>query len=198
MSGSLLPILKTNFDILPMTDVTQEVKVNARSQVSYFREMYPARAPRANAIKNDEELRLLTRDEGLDYFDISLGARAKKGSIPTTYPTENPYLWVIGKEAMPAAIETLEIGLQLESKIIKHTNLTGGADAHCGGEVWFIDDKTIVISGSSGRYGPDRNDGQKLADAAEVFKEQGYTVAHLGMDETGCPATLLVGEPQWI
>lgn len=183
---------------LPITYMTQEVKANVRSKISDFREKYPALPPRSHAIKNNDELRLLTPNEGLECFDVNLGATAKKGSLPTTYPTENPYLWVIGKEAIPAAIETLAIGQQLKSKIIKHTNLTGGANAHCGGEVWFIDDKTIVISGSSGRYGPDAHDGQKLAAAAEVFKEQGYKVAHLGMDETGRPAMLLVGEPQWI
>ena len=180
-----------------MTNLIQE-EVELQSRIDYFRETYPARPPRLSAIKNNDELRQLTSDEGLEEFDINLGARAIKGELPVSYPTRNPYLWVIGKERVPAILEAAEIGKSLESKIVKHTNLTGGDDAHCGGEVWFIEDRKIIISGSSGRYGPDINDGEKLVSAAHVFKEQGYEVASLGMDESGRPSILLVGDPEWM
>jgi len=184
-------------NICLMTNSIQE-KEEVQSRIDHFRKIYPARPPRPNAIKNKDELRQLTSDEGLEEFDINLGAKAVKGELPVSHPTQNPYLWVIGMERVPAILEAAEIGKSLESKIVKHTNLTGGEDAHCGGEVWFIEDRKIIISGSSGRYGPDRNDGEKLANAAHVFKEQGYEVAHLGMDESGFPSILLVGDPEWM
>lgn len=166
--------------------------------LSAFREIYPLRGPRQNAIRNDEELRQLTPEEGLDEFDLALGTRAEKSALPQAVPRGNTYLWAIGKETIPAALETIAIGKQLASGVIKHTNLTGGQPAHCGGEAWFIDDHTVIIGGSSGRYGPDLGDVKQLQDAGLIFKEMGYRVAVLGMDETGYMATLLVGDPEWL
>ncbi|RQT22667.1 hypothetical protein [Burkholderia contaminans] len=168
------------------------------SKLDGFRVTYPLRPPRAEAIRNQDEVRQLTPEEGLEEFDRLLGAKAEKSDLPRATPRGNTYLWVIGQNSIPAALETVEVGQRLASGVIKHTNLTGGQPAHCGGEVWFINDDDLVISGSSGRYGPDTGDVQQLLDAALVFKEQGYRVATLGMDETGFMATLLVGEPQWL
>jgi hypothetical protein len=179
-----------------MEKLIEKMEINSQSCIDYFREKYPAQPPRLRAIKNNDELRKLNLEEGVEEFDICLGAKAKKGDLPVSHPTNNPYLWVIGKGNIPAILEASEIGKILESKVVKHTNLTGGKDAHCGGEVWFLEDDKIIISGSSGRYGPDN--GEKLVDAARVFKEQGYQVAHLGMDESGFPSVLLVGDPEWI
>lgn len=168
------------------------------SKIDGFREAYPLRAPRANVIRNEDEVRQLKQEDGLEEFDRLLGAKAEKSALPHATPRGNTYLWVIGQNSIPAALETIEIGQRLASGKIKHTNLTGGLPAHCGGEVWFINDDAVVIGGSSGRYGPDHGDLQQLLDAALVFKEQGYRVAALGMDETGQMATLLVGDPQWL
>jgi hypothetical protein len=171
---------------------------NVSSQLDGFRASYPLRAPRAHVIQNQDEVRQLTQEEGLEEFDRLLGAKAKKSALPQASPRGNTYLWVIGETSIPAALETIEIGQQLASGVIKHTNLTGGLPAHCGGEAWFVYDDAVVIGGSSGRYGPEAGDLQQLVDAALVFKEQGYRVAALGMDETGYMATLLVGDPQWL
>jgi hypothetical protein len=156
------------------------------------------RSPRAGTVRHEDELRQITPEEGLEEFDLTLGLKAEKSSLPHAAPRGNTYLWVLGKETIPAALEAAEIGRSLHTGIVKHTNLTGGAEAHCGGEAWFIEDATVIIGGSSGRYGPNRFDDQQLIDAGLVFKEQGYRVAVLGMDETGFPAVLLVGEPQWL
>lgn len=170
----------------------------ARRKSETFRENYPLRGPREGTVRNTDELRQLTVEEGLKEFDLYLGAKAEKSDLPYAEPRGNTYLWVIAKNSIPAALESGEIGQQLTSGVIKHTNLTGGAAAHCGGEAWFVRDNAIIVGGSSGRYGPNRFDSQQLIDAALVFKEQGYDVAVLGMDETGFPATLLVGEPEWL
>lgn len=186
----------------------QEVKTTASetssqestglAALAFFRTKYPLRPPRAEAIRHSDELRQIAPEEGLEEFNLTLGTRAEKSPLPHSTPRGNTYLWVIGKNSIPAALETAEIGKSLHTGIIKHTNLTGGAEAHCGGEVWFIEEGVVVLGGSSGRYGPGHFDEQQIIDAGRVFKEQGYRVAVLGMDETGYPATLLVGEPQWL
>jgi hypothetical protein len=168
------------------------------SKLDEFRTAYPLRPPRAHVIRNQDEIRQLTQEEGLEEFDRLLGAKAEKSTLPRATPRGNTYLWVIDQNSIPAALETVEVGQQLASGVIKHTNLTGGQSAHCGGEVWFINEDDLLIGGSSGRYGPDTGDVQQLLEAALVFKEQGYRVAALGMDETGFMATLLVGDPQWL
>lgn len=109
----------------------------------------------------------------------------------------NVYLWAIAKDDVPYALEKCAYGATLQTGVIKHTNLTGGADAHCGGEIWFVDSNSILIGGSSGRYGPDTE--EQLTDAALAFSAGGYRVASLGFDDdTGFPSTVLVGEPQWM
>ena len=168
------------------------------TKLDTFRGLYPLRGPREGTVRNEDELRQLTADEGLQEFDLPLGPKAAKSALPHAEPRGNTYLWVIAKDNIPAALEAAEIGQRLQTGVIKHTNLTGGVAAHCGGEAWFLGDTSVIIGGSSGRYGPDRFDSQQLIDAAQVFKEQGYDVAVMGMDETGFPATLLVGEPQWL
>jgi hypothetical protein len=181
-----------------MEQQAQAPEKSVTSELEAFRAAYPLRGPRAHVIRNDDEVRQLTEEEGLEEFDRSLGAKAQKSDPPRAAPRGNTYLWVIGQESIPAALETIAVGQELKSGVIKHTNLTGGLPAHCGGEVWFLSDDDVVIGGSSGRYGPDTGDIQQLNDAALVFKEQGYRVAALGMDETGFMATLLVGDPQWL
>ncbi len=184
--------------------MAQEVKttaLEASSQLSalaIFRTTYPLMPPRAGTVHHADELRQITAEDGLEEFNLTLGSRAEKSLLPHSAPRGNTYLWVIGKDAIPAALETAKSGESLHTGTIKHTNITGGAEAHCGGEVWFIEKDTVVLGGSSGRYGPDLFDEQQIFEAGRVFKEQGYRVAVLGMDETGFPATLLVGEPQWL
>lgn len=161
-----------------------------------FRGLYPARAPAADKIKNADEKVLIPELNGLQFFAMPIDD-IRESSPPRVYGSRgNTYLWVIGKENVPIALESLDFGRSLETGVIKHTNLTGGADAHSGGELWFISHNQVVISGSSGRYGPKTE--QELTDAVESFKAEGFQVASLGFDdETGYPSTVLVGELKW-
>lgn len=173
-------------------------EIAALGALGLFRTTYPLRPPREGTVRHTDELRQISPEEGLEEFNLILGLKAEKSPPPRSTPRGNTYLWVIGKDTILAALESAKIGKSLHTGIIKHTNLTGGADAHCGGEVWFVEESALVLGGSSGRYGPACFDEQQIIDAGRVFKEQGYRVAVLGMDETGFPATLLVGEPQWL
>ncbi|WP_237478685.1 hypothetical protein [Lichenibacterium dinghuense] len=98
-------------------------------------------------------------------------------------PAKGRRLWVILPDTAPYAPEICAFAeaLGLAGNAIKHTNLTGGADAHCGGELWFLGERTILINGNSGRYGPDRED--ELVGAAQALKDRGYDVAYIPYDE---------------
>jgi len=162
-----------------------------------FREKYPARSPKQCLIKNDDELQLMPKEKGVHSF----GEHASdmlQSHIPRDFNDRgNIHLWVIAQNDVPFALEQVEWGKGLESGVIKHTNLTGGSDAHCGGELWFIDQESVILGGSSGRYGPQNE--QELKDAVNSFAACNYKVAHMGFDEdTGQPFTVLVGEPQWL
>ena len=161
-----------------------------------FRKFYLAREPDPTKINNDDELKQITCEEGLQLFPRDAGQ--VKYSEPPKFKSANQstYLWVVGTEDNFFALEASSVGASLESKVIKHTNLTGGALAHCGGELWFTSEDKIFINGCSGRYGP--QSGKELEDAAQAFRSEGFKVASAGYnDETGFPFALLVGEPKW-
>jgi hypothetical protein len=76
-------------------------------------------------------------------------------------------------------LEQCDFGKTLETGMIKHTNLTGGAPAYSGGEFVMLGD-IMVVSGSSGRYGPRSAD--EMCDVAQAFSCAGYSVWHMGYD----------------
>lgn len=162
-----------------------------------FRDTYPLRAPAQRCIRNQDELKLLPSTEGRTLFPAGAEAGVHLSDVPRSFSERgNTYLWVVAANDVPFALESVQFGRQLETGKIKHTNLTGGDPAHCGGELWFIEDKKLLLSASSGRYGPQSE--QEMDDVALAFKNEGFEVASLGFDETGYPCTVLVGEPKWI
>ena len=47
------------------------------------------------------------------------------------------YLWVIAATSLPFIAEYADVAKDLKRGNVSHTNLTGGLEAHTGGEVWF-------------------------------------------------------------
>ena len=71
-----------------------------------------------------------------------------------------------------------------ESKMPKHTNLTGGGGAYLGGQMWFASEEALYVSGGSGRYPP--TDRRQLEEAVQVIESFGYEVISFGWNpETG-------------
>ncbi|MGP0173937.1 hypothetical protein ACSVIJ_18955 [Pseudomonas sp. NCHU5208] len=165
-----------------------------------FREIYPLREPKAECIKNEDELVLLPPNErlGLLQFPEDASDDVIISSVPRSHSERGQlYLWVVAANDVPFALESAPFGQGLETGKIKHTNLTGGESAHCGGELWFLAEGRLLLSASSGRYGPKSE--QEMTDVALAFKNEGFEVASLGFDvETGYPCTVLVGEPKWM
>ena len=94
---------------------------------------------------------------------------------------EYTYLWVMDDSGIPYIIEQ-PLPL-LDGFCPKHTNLTGGADAYLGGEIWFSDAVSLFLSGGSGRYPPLHE--TQLNDAVQVFESYGYEVTSLGWNVNG-------------
>lgn len=161
---------------------------------SEYRAKWPARSPDLSRQKYADELQLLT--EGVTEFTKAPVEDAIFGTPPKSWPDaeamKTKYLWVVSPENIPYILENGDIGAQLERESVSHTNLTGGKDAHCGGELWFRDETTFWLCGGSSRYKARCAD--ELEAVAVSFRRMGYEVINMGWDEdTNSAVRLLRG-----
>ncbi len=158
-----------------------------------FCKKYPPNAPR-KAADNESELRLLTEEEGMRYLGHP-PAETTTSASPRLSPDvrQGRHLWVFRETLIPYLLEAAPMASPaLTSGAAKHTNLTGGSPASCGGELWIdpVDAGILYVNGASGRYGPQTP--QQLADAVTVFESRGFNVVSFGWDEdVGKPARIL-------
>jgi hypothetical protein len=166
-----------------------------------YRAMYPTRAMRIPAKNADELIQMQTADGRKDLPEAPLDKRTLIGSAGLPNSRGNApqarHLWVIESAAVPYALEACAWGAGLESGVIKHSNLTGGGVAHSGGEIWFVDERSIIVNANSGRYGAQSEKEFELVVAA--FLDCGYNVASMGfdIDNPTMPNSILIGEPEW-
>jgi hypothetical protein len=180
---------------------TPKSGIRPSDALAAFRTVYAAKAMRRPA-NNADELIQMKREQGMYEMPSPPTAPAefpRHSSLPATSDTaiEARHLWVIRANDVPVALESCAWGKDLESRLIKHSNLTGGAEAHCGGELWFIDRDRVIVSGVSGRYGPDTEG--ELSAVVDALRHCGYYVASLGFDfdNKSVPNTVLIGDPIW-
>lgn len=162
-----------------------------------------ARLPRQDLIKNQGETIQMNAEDGLlEWVD---GTQLLTQSSPPTSPVitaaqmKSRMLWVVRAEDVVYAPENGPFGKTLESKVIKHTNLTGGALAFSGGEVIFLEgESAIAVNGDSGRYGP--RSIEELDDVVTAFARSGYSVWAMGYDlDADRPLPFFPGAmPQWV
>lgn len=132
--------------------------------------------------ETEDQLRKLTPDDGV----LLLTSPPFPDPVPGRPGfAEGRHLWVILPEEVPVLLETAPCVRPppLQSGCAKHTNLTGGGPACCGGELW-VDDVSphlLYVNGKSGRYRP--RSPAELADAMKVFEELGFQVVSAGWDE---------------
>ncbi len=91
-------------------------------------------------------------------------------------PADCKYLWIIDGDGLRVIKETTPNTLA-ERGYVCHTNITGGAEALQGGELWFCTDDLIYLNYKSGRYGAETED-QKQA-VLDYFQQLGFTVIRL-------------------
>jgi len=170
-------------------------------ELAGYRKDYPARDMRRDP-NNQDELILMPHSEGLYELSVppvSITDFPRHSSLPTTEQTapEARHLWVIRPDGVPVALEACQWGKDLESGCIKHSNLTGGGQAHSGGEIWFIGEDRIAINAASGRYGAESAAEFKII--TDAVRRSGYHVASMGfdLDNISIPNTVFIGEPEW-
>lgn len=174
--------------------------LNGASPTDY-RGRFPARLPIASRISHPDEIKELGHEAGVCKLVVAPAEAADLGHPPIRDRGENTnkHIWLVAPLDVRYALEVSEtlpyIGHR--GRCLTHTNLSGGAKAHCGGELWFLDKASIVINGGSGRYPPRGED--ELDAAAHLFLEYGYKTAHMGWEqEVNRPCRYLRGEPQWL
>ena len=169
---------------------------------SEHRTLFSARSPDKTKVTYPDELQQIGSHEGL----LELHFPAPEGIVTGICPTsredafgatsksvKSKYLWVVAIGGVPTALEHPSQGTTLRRGRLTHTNLTGGAEAHTGGELWFHQEDRIVINGGSGRY-PPRN-AEELRSVALALKAAGYMVASMGWDEEGGVVRFLREDP---
>src|SRR5689334_7207623 len=128
-----------------------------------FTEKYPPRAPRKPP-DADDQLRLLTVEDGVV---LLTGATYPEPVSGKHGFAQGCHLWVMMSQTLPVVLETAPRVRPpvLSSGKAKHTNLTGGQPACCGGELWVdsVDPGLLYVNGGSGRYRPQSP--AQLADA---------------------------------
>ena len=141
-----------------------------------FWNKFPERIPQKLCLPH--ELILLSDEDGARTLEPAPAENVRLGAPPSSRrrPGENAYLWVIDSRGIPYIIERPLPSLGGNPP--KHTNLTGGAAAYVGGEMWFSDGESLYLSGSSGRYHPTNEN--HLNDAVRVFESYNYRVVSLG------------------
>lgn len=139
-------------------------------------------------------------EDGLAYWvDGPVGSL---GPVPDEKPelSQKPdaqHLWVVTEEHVLHALEACAFGAQREAGVAKHSNLTGGGRAFVGGELVILDEATIAITGSSGRYR--LRSGKEMAAIERAFVESGYNVWSMGYNpETNRPNLFGLSDPEWV
>lgn len=153
---------------------------------------YPPRGP-AKPPDNADETRRLTQADGVRFLSVAPAeVSSARCLVPQKKGDAGCHLWVVTAEARPFVFELEAVTPPLASGRAKHTNLTGGASASCGGELWVdpSEARHLYVNGCSGRYGP--RSPEQLEDAVEVLRGVGFVVTSFGWDdEAAKPAMVL-------
>ena len=170
-----------------------------RSAFAEFRKKYPPRPAKEGLVKNADETTQMGPAEGLCVLmDGPVGPDADKPAMaPLISDKSEAHLWVVGTDDVRHALEKCPFGMTLTLRVIKHTNLTGGGLASSGGELLMLDERSIIVNGCSGRYGP-RSESE-MKDVALAFRRSGYRVWSMGFDsETNRPFPFIGVRPVWV
>lgn len=195
-SGRVHWVLPLTLSPSPKTmSATQDAFEQLRKQIG------DPRLPPESLIVNADQRKPMAEADGLRTW---ADGTAIRGSAPVGAPPlvdeamcSKTHLWVVRPDDVVYAEEHCEYGKALESKVIKHTNLTGGAAAFSGGELLCLEPNTVILNGCSGRYGP--KSAQELDAAARAFAQSGYGVWSMGWDEdVNRPAPFIGITPVWL
>ncbi|MFA6062871.1 MAG: hypothetical protein WC736_09745 [Gallionella sp.] len=157
-----------------------------------YREAYPARSPNLQYKKYDDELIeiagcyfvLDTTFVHACYAELVVPLDELEGK---KLPDTKKFLWVVTPDDVKYAHEKSELAQShCKRGRLAHTNITGGKEAHSGGQLAFLkhiedSNPAIVLDGDSSRYSP-RSE-EELNDIATCFSKTGFDIYSLGWNE---------------
>jgi len=85
------------------------------------------------------------------------------------------YLWIIDDNGLHIILEQTK-NPKARRGVVCHTNITGGAPARQGGELWFGTDGRVYINNKSGRYGGVHIPESQKQAVRDYFESFGYEV----------------------
>ena len=107
-----------------------------------------------------------------------------------TNDTAAKYLWLVRPDDVKIALEYGTLGQETQRGRLAHTNLSGNAVAHAGGELWFKNAESVYINGGSSRFQP--RSPEEWDCLVQSFKAAGYRVCSFGWDaDKGAPKRTL-------
>jgi len=182
-----------------------EADARTRAAFDEFRRGAPLKPLSPERVRHSDECIQITQGDGLEVLrDGPVVAGEPPPSIAPPLiddaRTEDIRLWVVRERDVPFAPERCGFARNATGLVqnkIKHSNLTGGASAHCGGEILFLDEQTFVITGRSGRYGPKSS--EEMESVSKAFRGSGYHVLSMGWDPgTEQPTPFIGALPKWV
>src|ERR1700680_2268179 len=150
--------------------------------LSTYRAKYPLKPMRIQAANAGQMIQMIVSD-GLFEMPAAPANSAdfpRPQSLPDSHERapDARHLWVIRAVDFPVALELCEWGQQLDDKKLKHSNLTAGAPAHSGGEIWFIEENRIALNANSGRYGAESE--EEFQHIVNTLRNCGFHTASMG------------------
>jgi hypothetical protein len=158
------------------------------SAFEQYRNKYELRLPNLKYQKNVDELtqcEYCIWDGSCEFVEFSSLAIALSDMDGKEIPKPVRLLWVVTSDVR-CAHEHSELAKKFTRKYLSHTNITGGEQAHSGGQLAFLKHadsavREIVLDGRSSRYMP--RSSKELKEVAEAFASTGYDVHSLGWDD---------------
>jgi hypothetical protein len=170
---------------------------SATAHFDSYRKTFSLRKPNLDNMRHQDELKdMSSAPDVLDVVEPPV--KECLIGIPPTLERragEGAYIWLVRPSDVLYSLESGSSGKSLSRKRLAHTNLSGGAEAFCGGELWFKDESSVMITGGSSRYPP--RSGDELSEVVDSFRAAGYMVASCGWSEEIDAPARLFREPEW-
>jgi hypothetical protein len=155
-----------------------------------YRILYPAREADLSRQTHPDETDDLSTDPAVFSLPVAPLGEAIQYTTSATEMSEpddaewltshsiNKYLWLVRPDDVKVASEDGPLGKSTGRGRLAHTNLCGNTPAHCGGELWFHDERSVYINGASSRFMPRGKD--ELEEVVQALVTAGYRVCSFG------------------
>lgn len=173
--------------------------VSATPNFDLYRTEFSLQLPDLANKRHDDEVIDVSSNSDVYSFLAAPATDFLLGDPPTRPRTagEKMHIWLVLPRDVVFSEEAGASGASTHRGRLSHTNLSGGGEAHCGGELWFRDEQSIWITGGSSRYAP--RSGEELQAITKSFLSSGYSVCSCGWDsENAAPARFFRGGEKWL